>query len=304
MIHEYQSNDISTCLASRKMVFLGDSTIRNIFWETAKKLDLKEAGDKARKTQKHTDISFSSACVNLDFIWDPYLNSTKLQRVLASQRHSWYPQASNMHGNMTMAILIIGGGLWHARHLNLDASTRFEASIHNIISSITHGNSKHLNMTFSRDYRKAPSPNDLVIIAPVQTPLYGSSNTSSKPKSIITPGTIKPLNDYFHDISTLQNVPVAWSYALMTQDEEKAYEEGGIHVTDTVARQQADILLNMRCNAAITRSKQYPMDKTCCSRYPPANWVQRLMVIGTAAVLPFVALTTTTSMSECIPTRL
>lgn len=291
-MHEYQSNDISACLGSRKMVFIGDSTVRNIFWAIAKKLDKRAADYEARTAEKHADISFSGAHVNLDFIWDPFLNSSNLQQLSASYQNNWDSKRREMHGNTSTALSVIGGGLWHARHLKFDALATFEAAIHNVISSTTLKDSTHLNPTCPRNYQEISASNSLVIISPVQIPLYGSLNTSSKAELTMTPTRINLLNNYLHNVSISQRAPVAWSYSLMTRHEETAYEKSGVHVIETIARQKADVLLNMRCNAAITRLGRYPMDKTCCNHYPWPNWVQLVILVGSASVLPIILLWT------------
>ena len=300
MMYEYRSDDISSCLASRKMIFIGDSTIRGIFWATAKKLDHEVADYEERTAEKHANIKFNRAHVNLDFIWDPFLNSSNLQQLLASQRNTWDSGMREFRGNTSTATFIIGGGLWHARHLRLAAQSNFEVSIFNVISSTTLDNSMHLGPTSSWAYQEMPASRNLVIIAPVQDPLYGFLNTSSKAKFAMTPTRINLLNDYLRNVSNSQGVPVVWSHALMTRHEEAAYEKSGVHVIDTIARQKADILLNMRCNAAITRLNRYPMDKTCCNHYLRPNWVQVVILVGSATVLPLILLLTFKSMREFV----
>lgn len=299
MMHEYEGVDISTCLEYRNMVFIGDSTIRNIFWATAKKLDKNAADEEKRITDKHIDLNFTRAHVTIEFIWDPFLNSSKLQQHLASHRNSWDLEKQNLNGNMTAAVLLVGGGLWHVRHLESTSLKSFKASIENIMSSMAFEASQALSPGPSERNQARPISNNLVVIAPVQTPLYESLYPLVKVEGKMTPAAIDPLNEYLREMSTYKGATVAWSYTLMTQNDEATYEEGGIHVVDAVARQKADVLLNLRCNAELTRLKGYPMDKTCCNRYPRLSWVQVVILIGPLVVLPLIIVSSTHGTCFC-----
>ncbi len=278
-MHEYQVEDISTCLKSRRIVFMGDSTIRNIFWAAAKKLDNKAADEEKQRATKHADLSFTRADVALEFIWDPFLNSSKLQHHLASHRSIWDSVKKETDGDIGAALLLVGGGLWYSKYMEDAALEKFKASLENVISSLTLGGSRALNAMATS------SSKNILIIAPVQSPLL-----SLEAESKLSPGRIDPLNDYLMDMSKYKGAPVAWSYTLMTQEQEAAFKEDGIHVIDDVARQKADVLLNVRCNAELTRLSGYPMDKTCCNPYPKPKLVQVAILIVPFATLPLTIL--------------
>lgn len=289
-MHEYDGTDIFTCLKFRNIVFIGDSTIRNIFWATAKKLDKRAAEEEKRITEKHIDLIFTRAHVTVEFIWDPFLNSSKLQQHLISHRNRWDLEKHDSNGNVTAAVLVVGGGLWHLRHIDSTSLRDFKAAMENVMSSMALGDSRAPNSGSSERIKARPISSNLVVITPVQIPLYESLYPAVEAEGRITPARVDPLNDYLQKISIYKGATVAWSYALMTQNEGSAFKEGGIHVVDAVARQKADVLLNMRCNAELTRVKGYPMDKTCCNRYPGLNWVQVIILIGPLVALPLIVL--------------
>lgn len=297
MMHEYQEADISTCLKFRKIVYVGDSTIRNIFWATAQILDHKAADGEKQITEEHIDLSFTRAHVTVEFIWDPFLNSSKLHQYLASHRNCWNLGSQNLNENTTAAILVIGGGLWHARHLESTSLRSFKSSMENVMSYIARRDSRGLNSGFSEGSQARPISSNVVVIAPVQSPLYESLSPLVDVEGTMTPARIDPLNDYLRGISAYKGAIVAWSYALMTQNQAAAYEKNGIHVVDAIARQKANVLLNMRCNAALPRLKGFPMDKTCCNRYPGLNWVQVVFLVLPLVVLPLVILLSIHGMS-------
>jgi hypothetical protein len=85
-MHEYQKEDIQECFQKRRLVFIGDSTTRQMFWAVAKKMDIGETEEdvteRLDQNQKHKDLEFISDGVKVQFIWDPWLNSTGLEREL------------------------------------------------------------------------------------------------------------------------------------------------------------------------------------------------------------------------------
>ncbi|KAA6412090.1 MAG: hypothetical protein FRX48_04240 [Lasallia pustulata] len=290
LVHEYKARDISSCLKSQRIVYIGDSTVRQIFWATAKKLDLGGAEDNIRNAEKHADLSFARDGVFMEFIWDPFLNSSRLYDELVAYRPRSFSTNSGSNASQSAAILLVGGGLWDARHIGTAPLKHFRDSIDNIVSFMTTAKlGKSSSFT-------SPSPSlannrgsdNAFLLAPVQVPMYGS--LSPPRAAAITPEKIDPMNDYLQQLSAYQGADILWSYSLMTRQVEYAYEESGIHVVQPVADQRADVLLNLRCNAEAAIAKGYPFDRTCCSAYRRLGWVQWLVLVNALAVLPTVTL--------------
>lgn len=288
MLHEYNTKEISTCLKSRKIVYAGDSTIRQIFWATARKLDAKGADQARHYAEKHEDVTFSRADVTLEFIWDPFLNSSTLHQHLAARRDSRDPrEQDDKNASKSAAVTLVGGGLWHAQHFGENSLKPFKDSLDTIVWLTSHGEHDVSSHNKSPSFRNGPNPDDRVIFAPVQVPWYDSLALSHA--ASLTAANINPLNEHFQELSTQRGALVAWSYFFMTLQRKSAYEEDGLHVVDTVARRKADVLLNMRCNAELTRVTKYPMDKTCCSDYLRTNWVQLAILSVSLWTLPLMA---------------
>jgi len=308
MLHDYNAKDISTCLKSRKVVYAGDSTIRQIFWATARKLDAKGADEARYYAEKHEDVTFSRADVTLEFVWDPFLNTSNLHQQLAVYRDA---QDTRIQGDQedrkSPAIVLIGGGLWHAQHFSKDSLKPFKDSVDTITWLADHGEHGVSRQHNSPSSRNGPNRDDRVVFAPVQVPWYDSLSPSHA--ASLTAANINPLNEHLQELSTQQKALVAWSYFFMTLQRKPAYEEDGLHVVDTVARRKADVLLNMRCNAEVTRMTKYPMDKTCCSDYVRMSWVQLAIVSVSLWTLPllvwvtFGGMYTTISLSRESPNR-
>lgn len=285
MMHEYNLEDISTCLESRRIVLIGDSAIRNIFWATARKLDPKAADEEMYRAEKHVDLNFSRAGVAVEFFWDPFLNSSNLQQHLAFHRDAWDSE-KDKDESMSTALLVIGGGLWHAKHFGGAALETFKASMETVVSSMIPGGYKTMTAMSPSGYPAFSTTRNILMISPVESPsLYPAL---AEPR--LDPAKIRPLNEHLQKISIQEGAPVAWSYNLMTQGDGRAYQTDGFHVIDDLSRHRADVMLNLRCNADITRLKGYPMDKTCCNRYPGPTWVQTTIIIVSLIVLPLLTL--------------
>lgn len=287
MMHNYNAKDLATCLQNRRLVFIGDSSTRQIFWATGKKLGLQDEG-----RDYHTSFSIGAIGVSIEFVWDPYLNSTDLRRELAAASVSM----SGVNTVGTTAALLIGGGLWHARYLDEGSFLeRFKHSIEAISESTSLHNARNAGGTLRR-YSFGPlDEGSLVLLAPVPVPLYYA--LSPERAKTITPPKVDNLNLYLYQQTDMRNVTVPWSFASMTALDAASYQTDGLHYRENVASQMADVLLNLRCNAVLRNAspKSYPMDKTCCNGYEKPNWTQAAMLNAFLFLLPILALLTSTN---------
>ena len=281
MMHEYTAKDISACLTSRKIVFVGDSTTRQVFWATAKKLEIIE-----HEAKKHASFSFSKHDVAVEFFWDPFLNSSSLQRELATASLS----ESEEIPTDTTALLVVGGGLWHAKYLGEASIQRFKDSIDRVVHLVKPRDAEIPQSFQKSSFHDIGNLESLVTLAPVQIPLY---ETLSLERAAITPAKLSAMNQYLGQLVD-QPLPIAWAFSRMIWHEPSAYQPEGLHVTGNVAARMADILLNLRCNAQLRRrnTKGYPMDKTCCNAYTPPNWTQSMILNGSLGIVPCLILIT------------
>ena len=283
MVHRYDSQDIATCLKNRKAVFVGDSAVRQIFWATAAMLGIQDQGE-----ERHKDVFFTINDVTIEFVWDPYLNSSTLLRELEAAS---LPYEGEQNADST-ALLMVGGGLWHARYLNesyLDGFQDNFQSISQAASTHDRDSSKRMPNWIANFVSGSDS---LVAFAPVDIPLY--QNLSSERAATLTAERIDLLNLQLHHFSVQHNIPIIWSFSRMTMGQRTAYSSDGLHVTPQLAQSRAEILLNARCNAVLTKSqeKAYPVDKTCCNRYDVPNWIQATILNVSLDLSPFIVLIT------------
>ena len=289
LMREYNARDLKVCLKSRRALYIGDSTTRQIFWATAKKLDRVAAEKAIRDAEKQAGHRFTRADVNLEFIWDPFLNSTELQdELLVFRNHAQAVDGRTSNHTDAAALILVGAGLWHARHLEANPLNSFKDAVNNIIPFMKSNISEISAGAVQDSLIRTHQTGDLLLLAPVQIPLYESLSPSRA--ASIVPEKIEGMNEYLRQLSTSQGVDVVWSYSCMTSGENLAYEESGLHVVESVASGKADVLLNLRCNAEALTSSEYPFDRTCCSSYRRLGWVQLVVLVWGLGVFPLVAL--------------
>ncbi|KAI5783616.1 10 TM acyl transferase domain found in Cas1p-domain-containing protein [Geopyxis carbonaria] len=268
MVHSYQPKDASACLKDRRLVFAGDSQIRQVFWAVAKKLD-KDVN--TTMAQMHSDITVERKGVKLQFLWDPYLNGSAVQTELKLFNGG----KGAAEDPKRPAILLMGTGLWYSRFESVNALKKWRDTIDGIASQMRVGRT-------TTDLTRQ----DLCLLAPVPVPAWAKLNDERK--KTITPKQISEMNAYLQQLSDIHGVDVAWSFSAMTKGLPRTYESSGIHVEPEIVAQQADTLLNLRCNAA--RPPAYPYDNTCCNKYQPPNWQQWAGLFFVLAALPAMSL--------------
>lgn len=291
MLHKYEANDIASCLNSQRILFVGDSTVRQVFWAAARKLAKHDADKHKERAQKHSSYSYTRRNVTLEFWWDPFLNSTALKVELRSRHNQLegvLPSSIEQQDGGTA--MLLGTGLWHARHLGHEALQQFQRSINDTVAEIWSQGSN-----FSQRHSRISAANgvrDRVLIAPVEAPLY--EKLSPDRGRALVPGVIEEMNLHLEQLSLHHGVPTMWAFKDMTSGRIAAYEESGVHVTDVVVAQRADVLFNMLCNTKAAQAGVYPLDGTCCV-LPKAKSLWRASLA--VWIVVFVRLTSNAALS-------
>ena len=279
LTHRYRPSDVSACLKGTRILVVGDSTSRDVFLALARKLD-PHAEQGMNLLQRHQDIWFEAAGVQLEFTWDPFLNSSGLVEKLDGFKPRQAPTFEDIKDRPSL--VMVGGGLWNARYLQPDAGLReFETSVGRMLDNTSWGTGK----VGATDYSK-----DLFLVAPVQTPLYEA--LSPDRREVMTSARINPLNRYLRELSDEFRLPVLWAFDSLTKQDQNAFKTGGLHVVDAVSDWKADIMLNLRCNAFMSAHGKASFDGTCCSNYYTANAVEKyLLIFGIVFLLCFIVVT-------------
>ncbi|KAI9732837.1 MAG: hypothetical protein M1834_003775 [Cirrosporium novae-zelandiae] len=280
MMHQYGSADTIECLKSRNYTLIGDSSVRRVFWATAKKIDSFKAAKNLSTLGKHQDAVFESQGVTLRFIWDPFLNSSALNeklRIYRSRQDS--RDFSALMTNRSGQLILIGGGLWHARYLQSGFMTHFTDSMNRIVAKASQTCRTNDALTLS---------DDLLFFSPVEVPNF--KRLSPYRSATISPSKIETMNNYLLDFSKSCQSMVPWSFSAMTRSEGKAFGSDGLHIIENIANRRADVLLNLRCNAEASRSPPYPADRTCCSYQRRVSklplWLTVLWIISSLSNIP------------------
>lgn len=279
MLHSYQTKDASTCLASRQVVFIGDSVTRKLFFQFGQVIDNTLPKAPTDDQQKHSDHSLrSKAGTRLEFYWDPYLNTTHTQNLLNPPKDT----VGGGTGNTTEgslfnkpSLLVIGSGLWYLRYPDSGGLSAWEAKIESTVDALTRG----------------PKPADEVVLLPVEE-VVPAKLSRERASSMQLPDIDAMNSDLFHRIHPPQSdssrlfsaqplslpisMPLVFNKMLDSTE-----TEDGLHFSDKLVKIQANILLNLRCNDGLP--KIFPLDKTCCRAYPRPSSLQ--IIILAVAIL-------------------
>ncbi|RYP32250.1 hypothetical protein DL767_005301 [Monosporascus sp. MG133] len=275
---KYTGEDIRDCLAGDRVVFVRDSTTRQIFRATAEKLrDINTEGDigDAVDLGAHEDIWVEAAGVRLDFLWDPWLNSTALRDELAKYGPLSYAGDDATPENHEIpedydkpaALLVVGApGLWAAHHGGDDYLELFKSGIKHISGDLLTPLDESVmaaeKMSAKRYYE---STTNLILIAPVQVPAYDM--LSPERQMTMTPERVNTTNQHLsNNPRSVADSHMLWAFNKMTENITAAFDPDGLHVMDSVAATKADIVLNARCNGP-RADRKGARQGTCCMVY-------------------------------------
>lgn len=257
-MYQYKEKDVSTCMKSRHVVFIGDSVTRQLYFQFAHLVDKTLPSGPPDNAHKHQDYTYTSASdVQLSFYWDPFLNSTHTQTMLHPTRRKSASDAP--------ALLALGSGLWYLRYAESGGLPAWEAKIESTLATLS---------------LATESIADRVVILPVEDVV--SSKLSPDRAASMHASDIDAMNsDLLHRIQppalrdpfSFLPVPSARPAKLpvslplvFNQMLRPSQTQDGLHFSDVVVSMQAQVLLNLRCNDALPKTS--PMDKTCCRAYP------------------------------------
>ncbi|KAI0145989.1 Cas1p-domain-containing protein [Hypoxylon sp. NC0597] len=265
---EYSRDTIIDCMSGRKIILAGDSTIRQIFFAAARRLDpglpKSEVKDVLAVNGKHENLSFRVDDVEVEFIWDPWLNSTALNNTFEdfhAPSTSFPERTVREESEPPIALSILGApGLWAARYGGDDYLEIFKRGVDSVILYLSYNFDESIESSTSKaDYFQATA--NQILLAPVQVPEY--NNLSLDRSKTITPKRVHEMNDYLSQLSPHQLSHVPWVYNHISSDPEEGFGADGLHASDSIAALKLDIALNARCNAEIKAHKR-SFKGTCC----------------------------------------
>ncbi|ORZ22085.1 10 TM acyl transferase domain found in Cas1p-domain-containing protein [Absidia repens] len=251
MMHTYKADEIATCLNHSRILYVGDSIMREQFYSMNRlthPLDI--------KGPLHVDRKYISEEYGLvyEFWWDPYINSTRTIDLLKGQDKT---------GDKP-SLLVIGSGIWYERRLP-DAIflDEWKSAVDRVFDGVESSSSAIA---------------DTVMLSPVEIPQFNRLNADRQ--RLITLDKTTIMNNYLHqrEQSLQPKLPFAVAFAWnaiaastvnITLD--------GLHYLSPVTTPQAQIALNFRCNHQLP--KHYPISTTCCIAYPSPRWYQSIFFL-------------------------
>ncbi|GJN94627.1 hypothetical protein Rhopal_007710-T1 [Rhodotorula paludigena] len=260
MLHPYKAKEVTQCLEGKSVVFIGDSTVRQVFYATVKHIDK----DVDTKAEKHSDRTLTAGGVHFNFYWDPFLNGTHAQQLFDGRLGS-----ATGDGMPTLAV--VGSGIWYLRHTESGGIQTWDRQMERLFQAVK---------------PSLPPIADEVILLPVENAI--ESRLSAERAATVHGEDIQKMNDRIRIRLNAADsegpapgasggglaVPRAFNKIIDGLDDETV---DGLHFSDTISKVQASILLNLRCNDALP--KKFPFDKTCCFQYPTPNWVQIALLV-------------------------
>ena len=229
ILHHYDSASIQKCIDDQTLYFIGDSTIRQLYWAAAEKLGGDDAEKARAEAGKHEDLVYRNNHTMLSFLWDPYINRSESLSTL-----DFRP------GNMGKIGVLLSTGLWHARHGGDDFLQEYNITLDRAFSRLRHDSSIPVQVG-----NKAPQRFPVIVVPPPHlnfdwlNPARASSLTKPRVLSIV---------DHLARTEASLGLEVSWSARELTRNNYHAIDGGGLHVTEAIANIQVDLLLNKLCN--------------------------------------------------------
>ncbi|KAI8232871.1 hypothetical protein K4K54_011298 [Colletotrichum sp. SAR 10_86] len=295
-MRELSREDMSSCLRDRHLVIAGDSTMRQIYFAAMTRLDHHVAEkailDFAVSKNKHLNLAKDVEGVKLEFIWDPWLNSTALFSQLARFRErpgsADYEKLVREEGKDSAALIVVGTpGLWAARQGGDRYLELFREGINNLMPYL-HRDFDHLVvLPKSKSQSAFEELSNHVLVAPVPIPAYDKLLTSRA--RTITPEKIDAMNWNLDNFEPAERTHVIQSYNAMLVSHDDALLDDGLHAVDIVAERKLDVILNAHCNSGLVRNG-YANQITCCAPYPSLSRVQVLLLGLSILALPILFL--------------
>ena len=262
----YGVDEINSCFNHSRVVIAGDASVQGLFWSIALAVD----GRVKRQGPVESNLRYSNPNLELQYLYDPFLNGSELLSTLEAYRDEKPDSPS---------IMVVGTGRWHAAN---DAVQEFAGAIDRV-AGIAHSSDSRVSLgkkPLSAEY----GPGDLLLFAPLQQPY--SAHPLTDPKL----ATYRQLNEHLQQRYDEGAIDVVWAFTHMTEGRKDKLIKGGPAVIDEVSRKQAEVVLALRCNAKIAAKGSFPNTRTCCANWREQNWIQTGFLTLALAVLPAIIL--------------
>ncbi|XP_028284451.1 N-acetylneuraminate (7)9-O-acetyltransferase [Parambassis ranga] len=246
MMHKYKSIEAKTCLAEKRVAFIGDSRIRQLFYSFVKIIDPERKED----GNKHEDISFEeqSSSVKVDFLWYPEANNSMKERLI-----SWTREAS-----LKPDVVILGAATWSIK-LHGGSSKTLQQYKVNLTAIAVH-------------LERLADHGEVYWV--LQDPV--NEEALSENRKMITNQQLELYNEAAVDVLNSSKRSGRSRIKLLAASRQAALEtitksDDGLHLPESTRNVGAMVLMNSVCNKLLR-----PIDGSCCQTLPPPNILQKL----------------------------
>ena len=260
--------------------------MRQLYWAAANHLDhfKQELAtlDFHLSEDKETNLSLEAEGVRLEYIWDPWLNSTSFARELVPFKpHAGGTKRKDARKDAPALLAVGSPGLWATRHGGAEYMDLFRAGVDPLLPYLNGGlYPASAPWLAAQPHSFASIPNQLVVV-PAPTPFYKRLTPSRK--QTMTPEKFHAMNGYLRSLPGSAQSHIPWAFNQMTEGNEDAYNVNGIHVTKDVRERALNVLLNVRCNAGLHADVAGAKPLACRATARP-NLVQvAILLIGIVA---------------------
>lgn len=262
----YGFDEINSCFNRRQIIIAGDESVQGLYWSIAVAVD----GRVQRQGPVGSNLHYSNPSFDLQYINDPGLESSELLAALEAYREG---------ASESPSLLVLGTGRGHVAN---NAVQEFSGAIDRA-AGIGHSPESRVSIG-QRSLSGKNGTGDLLLFAPVQTPY------SKKPESDPKLATYRKMNAHLQKRYDEGAIDVLWTFPQMTAHRGDKLIEDGPAITNEVSRQQAEVILALRCNAKLAAKGHFPNTRTCCANWRSPNWIQTSFLSAALAVLPAVVL--------------
>ncbi|KAG9279797.1 N-acetylneuraminate 9-O-acetyltransferase [Astyanax mexicanus] len=246
MMHKYKSIEAKTCLNNKRIAFIGDSRIRQLFYSFIKIInpDIREDGN------KHENIPFTDreSLLNVDFLWYAEVNNSMKEQVTAwTERPATKPD-----------VIVIGAATWSIKLHSGSSETllQYKANLTSIAGPLEKLTEHSEVYWVLQDpvYEEILSENRKMITNE-QIDLYNAAAVSALNNSKRNArGRVKFLEASRH---------AAMETITLSLD--------GLHLPESTRNVGAMVLMNSICNKILK-----PIDGSCCQNVPSLSVLQKL----------------------------
>ncbi|ORY31180.1 Cas1p-domain-containing protein [Rhizoclosmatium globosum] len=286
-IAKYQPNNLQSCLGESKVLLIGDSSMRAIYYAFRAKLGAKLTETEKANAKKHEDLSYTSGKVHLEFYWDPWLNRTDVLNVLDKSQAA--PKLGPVKKGDVAALVVlepkdyktsiamVSVGAWFMRYGGDQpaAIENFGKTVSHLFDIVTQRHASETPIATHFITRLLPPFEEAKLSKERQAFLHNELRLQYNAKLFkLVPGVEKGVDGDAFKLGMV-GLHALTAAEGMTTD--------GLHYLPEVDAVEVELLLNQVCNEPLYNGTKQQGKTSCCVDYPktPAGvWAILVLVLA------------------------